>query len=124
LTVAKTYHSLSEKEKNRCAIYAENYGEAGAIKYYGKEQNLLEPVCFNGSFIFWAPDSLNINTLIYVNDDTSDISYYFHTVEKVGSITNIYARESGLPIFLCQGPKNNFETFYKNKVKELKDNYR
>jgi hypothetical protein len=124
LTVAKTYHSLSKEDKSRSAIYAENYGEAGAIKYYGKEQNLPEPVCFNGSFLFWAPDSLNINTLIYVNDDTSDISSYFHTVEKVGSITNIYARESGLPIFLCQGPKNNFETFYKNKVKELKDNYR
>ena len=94
------------------------------LKTFVKEKNLPEPICFNGSFLFWAPDSLNINSLIYVNDDTSEISYYFHNVQKVGGITNIYARESGLPVFLCQGPRNNFEEFYQNKVKVLKDNYR
>ncbi|HDL18130.1 MAG TPA: glycosyltransferase family 39 protein [Bacteroidetes bacterium] len=124
LTVAKAYHSLNEEEKSRCAIYAENYGEAGAIKYYGKKYKLPEPICFNGSFLFWAPDSLNINSLIYVNDDTSEISLYFNSVKQVGGITNIYARENGLPVFLCRGPRNNFEEFYRNKVRKLKSNYR
>lgn len=124
LTVAKTYLSLSKEEKSRCVIYAENYGQAGAIKYYGKNHDLPEPICFHGSFLFWAPDSLNIHSLIYVNDDTSEISYYFNRVQQVGQITNSYARESGVPIFLCQQPRNNFEKFYRNKVRELKSNYR
>src|SRR5262245_45388916 len=60
--VIKTYQSLSDTEKARCAIYAENYGQAGAIKYYGKKHGLPEPASFNETFLFWAPDSVDITT--------------------------------------------------------------
>ncbi len=122
--VIKTYNSLSDSEKADCVIYAENYGEAGAIKYYGKNYGLPEPVCFSESFLFWAPDSAKMNTLIYVNDDTGDVSYYFTTVELVGRITDPYARESGLPVWLCRTPRNGFEEFYAEKVKGIKDRFR
>lgn len=122
--VIKTYHSLSDSEKARCAIYAENYGQAGAIKYYGKKHGLPEPVSFNESFVFWAPDSSNLQTLIYVNDEAEEISYFFAEVRQTGEITNPYARESGLPVFLCRFPRNGFYEFYREKVRVLKNSLR
>ncbi|MDZ7333292.1 MAG: glycosyltransferase family 39 protein [candidate division KSB1 bacterium] len=122
--VIKAYQSLSDSDKSDCVIYAENYGQAGAIKYYAEKYGLPEPVCFSESFLFWAPDSANFKTLIYVNDDTNDVSYYFTTVELVGRITDPYARESGLPVWLCRTPRNGFEQFYADKVKGIKDRFR
>jgi len=118
--VIKTYNSLSDSERARCAIYAENYGEAGAIKYYGKKHGLPEPVSFNESFVFWAPDSVVSGPLIYVNDEIEEISYFFAEVRQVGKITNAFARESGLPVYLCRHPRNGFYEFYREKVRKLK----
>lgn len=123
--VIKTYNQLGDAEKAGTAIYAENYGQAGAVKFYGKKHGLPEPVSFNASFLFWAPDSIEIETLIYINHEPGeDIYYHFAEVEVVGRMTNPYARESGLPVFLCRYPRNDFAGFYRNKVKMLKDNYR
>ncbi|UCE05460.1 MAG: glycosyltransferase family 39 protein [bacterium] len=122
--VIQTYQSLPDSEKAFCAIYAENYGEAGSIKFHSKKYGLPEPISFSGSFLFWAPDSADLKTLIYVNDDTGDVSYYFNEVKKVGHITSPYARESGMPVYLCQTPRNGFEDFYAEKVKRLKIQFR
>jgi len=122
--VIKTYQSLSDSDQANCVVHGENYGEAGAIKFHSKKYGLPEPVSFSGSFLFWAPDSFNKEILIYVNDDTNDVAYYFTTVEKVVEITNPYARESGMPVWLCRTPRNGFEHFYAEKVKNLKDRFR
>ena len=122
--VIQTYQSMPDSERAVCAIFGENYGEAGSIKFHSKKHGLPEPISFSGSFLFWAPDSFDKKILIYVNDDTADVAYYFSTVEKVGQITNPYARESGMPVWLCKNPRNGFEGFYSDKVKILKDRFR
>jgi len=122
--VIQTYQSLPDSEQANCVIYGENYGEAGAIKFHGEKYGLPEPVSFSGSFLFWAPDRCNKQILIYVNDETDDVEYYFTTVKKVGEITNPYARESGMPVWLCRTPRNGFEQFYAEKAKSLKNRFR
>ena len=42
--VAKVYRSLPEEERNRACIFADNYGEAGAIWLFGKEYGLPRPI--------------------------------------------------------------------------------
>ena len=123
--VIRAYSSLSEEEKKQCVIYAQNYGQAGAIKHYGKARGLPEPVSFHGSFLFWAPDSVNLTTFIYVNDELGDdIQFYFADIQQVGQITNVYARETGLPVYLCKNPKPEFREYYREKVARLKNAYR
>lgn len=48
--VDSVYQSLSPKEKNNCVLWAENYGEAGALKILGKKFNLPNPISRHGSF--------------------------------------------------------------------------
>jgi hypothetical protein len=122
--VISTYLNLNETEKAECAIYGENYGQAGSVKYFGARAGLrLEPVSFSDNFLFWAPDTLTARIFIYINDDTSGISAYFGSIQETGRITSPYARESSLPVYLCRFPRYDFKEFYQNKVRRLKSNF-
>ncbi|MEJ2055170.1 MAG: hypothetical protein P8X42_14740 [Calditrichaceae bacterium] len=121
--VESAFDSLNQNEKNKCGIFAENYGTAGAIRYYTKDSGLPEPVSFSDNFLFWAPNNIDIDVLIYVNDDTSDVSRFFAKINKVGQIEDPYAREKGTPVYLCRKPQQNFSSFYHEKVIALKSIY-
>jgi len=122
--VIKTYQGLSATEKANGAIYAENYGHAGAIKYHGRKHGLPEPVSFHETFLLWAPDRVNLSTLIYVNDELGeDIQHFFANIELAGQVNNEHFRENGLQVYLCRNPRNNFQHFYREKVGRLKGRY-
>ena len=117
--VDSAYESLSNEEKLHCAIFCENYGEAGAVGLYSKNK-ILKLVSFSDSYLSWAPDSLNISTLIYVNDDSTEIKTHFETVTEFGRIENEYFRENHLPVFICRKPNDGWRSFYANKVAEIR----
>ena len=121
--VDSTWRSLTPQEQQRTAIYAENYGQAGAIHYFGKTQHLPEPISFSDSFLLWAPDSISATTLVYVNDEATDIHELFHDVILAGKVTQPYAREYGTGVYLCRKPAHGFAAFYSAKVDSLKAAY-
>jgi hypothetical protein len=117
--VIQIYESLPFESRSNCYIYGENYGQAGAIRYYGLKKGLPEPICFHGSFIFWAPDDIDdIEYLLYVNDEIEQLREYFEEIKKFDGITNSFARESGLAVYLCIGPGDDFKALYKQRLKE------
>lgn len=119
--VVRTWREMPPEKQNRTAIYAENYGQAGAIAFYGKNNGLPEPICFNESFLFWAPDHLDgVEHLIYINNDTTDISNLFDEVVLSGRVTDPWFRERDLPVWLCSGPIDSEQNFYREKVASLK----
>ena len=123
-TVIKTYNSLPQDIRKNCSIFTDNYGQAGAIYYYGRQYNLPRPISFNDNFLIWAPDSVTNNYLIYVNDELGDdMKFLFKHIEKTGEINNPYFRENGLMVYFCSQPTFIFKDFYKRKVKELKKVY-
>jgi hypothetical protein len=122
--VIKLYTALPVEEQSKCYIYGENYGQAGAIRYYGIRSGLPEPISFHGGFIFWAPENVDdIKYLIYINDEIEGIKDYFEEIERYNGITNPYARESGLPVYLCRNPNPNFTKLYKDRLKEELDRF-
>lgn len=120
--VADKYNSLPEEERMECMIYTNNYGEAGAIEYYGDKYGLPEVLCFNESFIFWVPDTVPSSRFIYIGEG-DDLNELFNNVEQVGRITDPYARESGLPVYYCYNSTPLLADEWKSTVKEMKDRY-
>lgn len=118
--VAKAYNNLTPEQQRHTQIYADNYGEAGAIHHYGKKYNLPEVVSLNSSFTLWAPDNLNANYIIYVDDDGGEnvksFASWLESYTKVGEVENKYAREKGTVIFLLVNPKPQLNERY---TKEL-----
>ncbi len=122
--VIAAYQGLGESEKKNCTIYAENYGQAGAIMYYGKKAGLPEPISFSDNFLYWAPDSLNPTVFIYVNDNLGeDIQFLFGKIAEVGRVNNPYFRENGVRVYLCRDPHPEFNSFYRQRVQQLRNSF-
>jgi hypothetical protein len=113
-------------DKSRIMIYAENYGQAGAIDHYGEYSGLPEPVSFSDSYLLWAPDTIaaGIDLFFYVNDELGkDIDSLFSRIDTLGSITHPYAREFGTTVYLCRSPRKNFPAFWADRLKEVRQEY-
>jgi hypothetical protein len=129
--VEDIYMSLNQENRNNCDIYCDNYSNAGAVMFYGKDKNIPQPFSLDGSsFALWAPDSLSNDFMIWVDSGVDDInkdsllSQWFREVELKTSIDNKYFRDDGTKIYLCESPTENFKNIYKTAIKEFKNKYR
>jgi hypothetical protein len=117
------YDKLDINQKKDCVFYANNYGQAGAIEFYGKKYHLPFTACVHDSYIFWMPDSLTASNFIVSDSHLGDIPRLFNNYAEIGEIKNIYFRENGLKIYLCQSPKPLLNEFFKKRIKEHKAVY-
>lgn len=112
-------------DKDRIMIYAENYGQAGAIEHFGRS-SLPEVASFSDSYILWVPDSIprEKDLFIYVNHELgSDVDSLFARIDSVGSITHPHSREYGTTVYLCRSPRADFRAFWTERVKEVRTYY-
>lgn len=122
--VAKAYGQLPENDRGICTIYVEsNYGDTGAINFYGKEYNLPDAVTFQESYVIWAPDSIPAGPLIYINREPGDIRKLFNNVTEIGSVNNSFFRENGLLVFLCTDPAVSVQEVYSKRAAREKELY-
>jgi hypothetical protein len=117
------YNKLDSTQKKDCIFYANDYGQAGAIDFYGKKSHLPAPVCTSDSYIFWAPDSLTASNFIISDSHLGDIPELFNNYAEVGEVKNIYFRENGIKIYFCQNPKPLLKEFFIKRIKEHKEMY-
>lgn len=117
------YNSLPRNKKDSCFIYAGNYGQAGAIFFYGKKYGLPEPISFNDNFVLWAPDSIGKFDLFYIEHDISDLEVLYDSIQKIGQVNDPYFRENGLEVYYCTHPKDILQQFYADDVKAVKSRY-
>lgn len=117
------YNKLDTNQKKDCIFYANNYGQAGAIDFYGKKFQLPFTACVHDSYIFWMPDSLTASNFIISDSQIGDIPILFTNYTEIGEIKNIYFRENGLKVFLCQNPKPVMLEFFRKRIMENKEVY-
>lgn len=129
--VSEIYLSLGTENKDNVDIFCYHYGQAGAVMFYGKKYGVPQPISFNGSFVFWSPDSLSGNYMIWVHTDYHSnfkpeevLPKRFEKVELKATIDNKYFRETPTRIYLCSFPNEYYKEYYKGLAKEVKDDYR
>ena len=113
--VAKAWNSLSPEQQAACTIFSNNYGEAGAVNFYGTKLGLPAVITPSDNFLFWAPDSIRADYLIRIGDD-DNLSNLYNSVELVGRITTPHARQEGTPVHLCRDPKINIDSLYREEL--------
>ncbi|MBI2430388.1 MAG: hypothetical protein HYV29_16625 [Ignavibacteriales bacterium] len=113
ITVSTVYNSLTHDEKKYAAIYLRNYGEAGAIDFYGRDLGLPKALSGHNNYWIWGRDRLGdtVQVLIAVGGVTEDYSDTFAEVTPVGRHVSEFAMsyESDLPIYLCRKPKRKIK---------------
>ncbi len=111
------------ENKNASIIYAENYGQAGAITIIGRKYGLPEAVSFNESFRYWFPRDfpVEIKSLVYINHELGeDVAALFSDICLIGKISDPDAREYGVAVYLCENPVTSFNTFWKARTSDIK----
>jgi hypothetical protein len=101
-------------------LYCENYGQAGAVEYYGKRKGLPQVVSFSDNYRLWLPRTTSATALIYINDELGeDVAELFQDIRLVGAISNPYARERGTSVFLCRRPNQPLGEFWEGVVERV-----
>jgi Dolichyl-phosphate-mannose-protein mannosyltransferase len=66
--VAAYYHTLSPEEQRKTAIFANNYGDAGAIDFFGPKYGLPKAIGNHQSYWMWGPRGYTGESLIVLGD--------------------------------------------------------
>jgi hypothetical protein len=104
--VNQAYGRLSPEERPGCGIFAQNYGQAGAVDFFGRRYGLPPALSGHQTYFLWGPRGYSGNCLIVVDDSRESLERLFEHVEYVGkSADNPYALERELPVFICRGAK-------------------
>ena len=105
--VARIYAALPAEERARARIVTRNYGEAGAIDYYGRPYGLPAAVSPHNNYYLWGPGPDSAETLIMVGWSSKELAGAFSQVEVAGRVESPYAMpfETRWPIHVCRGLK-------------------
>ncbi len=105
--VAGVYRSLPVEDRSRVAILAKNYGQAGAIDYFGASQGLPHAISGHNNYYLWGPRQYDGQVVIAVGMPVEDLMPILDQIDLAATITNENAipEETNLPVYICRRPK-------------------
>ena len=106
-TIAEVYHGLSPADRAQCAILAGNYGEAGAIDFFGARLGLPKAISGHNSYYLWGTRGYTGEVVILLGEHAESRKMMFDSVHQAATISNPYAAsaEKVLPVYVCRSPK-------------------
>ena len=104
--VARVYHNLPPREQSTCAILAGNYGEAGAIDYYGPALGLPKAISGHNNYFLWGPRNYSGECVIVFGENADRYSRLFGEAHLVATITDEHAMpsEQDVHVYVCRKP--------------------
>jgi hypothetical protein len=103
---AVAWNRIPAAERNGCGIFAQDYGQAGAIDFLGRNQGLPSALSGDRTYFLWGPRGYSANCLIVLGDRKERLEQLFANVEYVGqSADNPYALETNISVNICRNPK-------------------
>jgi hypothetical protein len=103
-TVARVYHDLPPQEQSGCAILAGNYGEAGAVDYYGPSLGLPKAISGHNNYFLWGPREYSGDCVILFGENADRYARLFGESRLMAAITDRYAMpsEQGVHVYVCR----------------------
>jgi len=90
LEIAKAYNSLSPDEKSKCVILMGNYGEAGAVDFFGRKSDLPKAICGHNNYWLWGCRKSHGEVVIRLGGDISELQEVYNEVIQTGIFRNQY----------------------------------
>lgn len=112
--VAKVYNRLSPEDRQKCAIFADNYGRCGAIDFFGKAYGLPDSIGRHNNYWIWGPREYTGELVIILGGDLEDKQKSFESVEVAGVVSCKYCMpyENDLRIYVCRKLKMPLKEFW------------
>ena len=113
--VADVYHSLTPAEQAKVAIFANNYGQAAAIDFFGGRYGLPKSICTHQNYFLWGPRDYDGEIVIRTGLKREDALDSYESVRVAATLDHPlsmpYERN---PILLCRHRKKNLQTDWPN----------
>lgn len=102
---AEVWRSLPPEERATAALVGENYGEAGALDYFGARHGLPPVVSTAGSYWFFGPGTRTGRTIVALGLEPPDAAALFERCDVVRRVGTRWAVEEQqqTPITICRG---------------------
>ena len=110
-TVARTYDRLPPEEQSEACVLAGNYGEAGAIDFFGAKHGLPKAISGHNSYYLWGPGDCNGETVISVGVPRERLEGVFGSIGRADTVRCRYCMpdEDDLRVYVSRDPKLPFE---------------
>lgn len=109
--VGAYYQTLSPEEQQKTAIFANDYGEAGAIDFFGPKYGLPKSIGPHQNYWLWGPRQYTGESLIVLGDDDEEnMRTKCKSYSIIGNAEYPLSRpDEWLPIYHCRGFKWNLQ---------------
>ena len=106
--VSEAAAKLTPEERAAACAFGQNYGEAGAVEYFGPELGLPPVLSGHNSWHLWGPQGCTAATTFLVIDrDRDDLDELFESVEAgaVFDCRDCMPYEDGLTVWIARGAR-------------------
>jgi hypothetical protein len=100
------WNQVPANERAGCAIFAQNYGQAGAIDFFDRDRGLPPVISGDRTYWLWGPRGYSGDCMVVLGDRKERLEQLFRQVEYLGTSTeNPWALQPPAAFYLCKGPK-------------------
>jgi len=112
--VAAFYHSLPPGVQRRTAIFANNYGDAGAIDLFGPKYGLPKAIGGHQNYWIWGPRDYSGESMIVLGEgDERNMQNDCTSYSVIGTTQYPLSRpDEWNPIYYCRGFKWDLQTIW------------
>jgi len=111
---ARVWNALPPERRARAVLVGDNYGEAGALDYYGPRHGLPRAVSADGSYWFFGPGRLPGETVVALGGTVEDIAPFFERCELAATAGTPWMVEGQqrTQIVLCERPRKPLQEIW------------
>jgi hypothetical protein len=103
---AVAWNRIPAADRQDCGIFAQDYGQAGAIDFLGGRYGLPQSLSGHQTWFLWGPRGYSGNCMIVLDDSRNRLEQLWQHVDYVGtSAASPYALEQQIDIYICRGKK-------------------
>ena len=113
-TVARVADSLTPEERQGLCVFGQNYGQAGAIDFYGPSLGLPKALSGHNSYFLWGPRGCRGDVVIVIDGDLEDLQEVFESAELATTYTcsDCMPYENDKPIWIARHLKRPMENLW------------
>ncbi len=100
---AQVFHALPIQDQARTAIFANDYGQAAAIDFFGPGYGLPSSISKAETYWLWGSRQYDGGIVIVLGSDGRGDREHFRSVESAGRVAEEYSRaDERFTVFLCR----------------------
>jgi hypothetical protein len=112
-TVARVYNGLPPEVRARTAIFGQNYGQAGAVDFFGPKYGLPRAISGHQSYFLWGPRDYTGESVIVMQGRQKELEKLFASVRKAATVYHPYSMpDERFDVFYCQVLKEPLRQFW------------